>query len=141
MTGMVVLLVAVAGLSAFQARTHPGAIWVAFVVSAIGTFAFFAGYVGSIILNEEGFWGLWFIGVITVLLGSGLFATVTYQTRVLSRLGAALIGIGIVVILGEAVVHIGVLIPIGMALFAIGWFTLGVQAIRADRLSVAASPA
>ena len=46
MTGMVVLLVAVAGLSAFQARTHPGAIWVAFAVTAIGTVAFFAGYVG-----------------------------------------------------------------------------------------------
>ncbi len=46
MTGMVVLLVAVAGLSAFQARTHPGAIWVAFAVTAIGTLAFFAGYVG-----------------------------------------------------------------------------------------------
>ena len=133
MTGMVVLLVAVAGLSAFQARTHPGAIWVAFAVTAIGTLAFFAGYVGSIVLAEDGFWGLWFIGVLTVLLGSGLFAIVTYQTRVLSRLGAALIGIGIVLILSEAVVHVEALLPAGMACFAIGWFALGVQAIRLDR--------
>ncbi len=141
MTGMVVLLVAVAGLSAFQARTHPGAIWVAFAVTAIGTLTFFAGYIGSVVLAEDGFWGLWFIGVMTVMLGSGLFAAVTYRTRVLSRGGAALIGIGIVVILSEAVTSIAALIPIGMALFALGWLALGVQAIRVDRPSTATSPA
>jgi hypothetical protein len=141
MTGMIVLLVAVAGLSAFQARTHPGAIWVAFAVTAVGTLAFFAGYIGSVVLAGDGFWGLWFIGVMTVMLGSGLFAVVTYRTRVLSRGGAALIGIGIVVILSEAVTSIAALIPIGMALFALGWLTLGVQAIRVDRPSTAASPA
>jgi hypothetical protein len=133
MAGIVLLLVAVAGLSAFQARTHPGAIWVAFAVTAIGTIAFFAGYVGSILMGEDGFWGLWFIGVLTVMLGSGLFAAVTYRTRVLSRAGAALIGTGLVVILSEMVVPIGALLPIGMACFAIGWAALGVQAIRLDR--------
>ena len=133
MIGMVVLLVAVAGLSAFQARTHPGAIWAAFAVCAIGTLAFFAGYIGSIVTGGDGFWGLWFIGVMTVVLGSGLFAVVTYQTRVLSRVGAALIGIGIAVILSGAVVHIEALLPVGMACFALGWFALGVQAIRLDR--------
>jgi hypothetical protein len=141
MTGMIVLLVAVAGLSAFQARTHPGAIWAAFAVTAIGTFIFFAGYIGSVLVAGDGFWGLWFIGVLTVILGSGLFAAVTYWTGVLSRGGAALIGIGIVVILSEAVISIAALIPIGMALFALGWLMLGVQAIRLDRPSAAASPA
>ena len=140
MAGMLVLLVAVAGLSAFQARTHPGAIWVAFAVTAIGTVVFFAGYVGSTVIGE-GFWGLWFIGVATVMLGSGLFAAVTYQSRVLSRVGAALIGIGIVVILSQAVFKIDALIPIGMACFAVGWFTLGVQAIRLDQPAPAAGPA
>jgi hypothetical protein len=133
MTGILLLLVAVAGLSAFQARTHPGAIWVAFAVTAIGAVAFFGGYVGSILMGEDGFWGLWFIGVMTVMLGSGLFAVVTYQTRVLSRAGAALIGTGLVIILSEIVVPISALIAIGMACFAIGWLALGVQAIRLDR--------
>jgi hypothetical protein len=133
MTGIVLLLVAVAGLSAFQARTHPGAIWVAFAVTTIGALAFFGGYVGSILMGDDGFWGLWFIGVLTVMLGSGLFAAVTYRTRVLSRAGAALIGIGLVVILSEIVVPIGALMAIGMACFAIGWVALGVQAIRLDR--------
>ena len=92
-------------------------------------------------IGGDGFWGLWFIGVVTVMLGSGLFAVVTYQTRVLSRVGAALIGIGILVILGEAVIHVGALIPIGMACFALGWLTLGVQAIRLDQPATAAGPA
>ena len=133
MTGILLLLVAVAGLSAFQARTHPGAIWVAFAVTAIGALAFFGGYVGSILMGEDGFWGLWFIGLLTVMLGSGLFAAVTYRTRVLSRAGAALIGTGLVVILSEIVVPISALLPLGMACFAIGWAALGVQAIRLDR--------
>jgi hypothetical protein len=133
LTGMIVLLVAVAGLSAFQARSHPGAIWVAFAVTAIGALTFVAGYAGMIVIGGDGFWGLWFIGVMTVVVGSGLFAIVTYQTRVLSRAGALLIGVGLVVILSEAVVHLAVLIPTGMACFAIGWFVLGVQAIRLDR--------
>jgi len=133
MVGMIVLLVAVAGLSAFQARSHPGAIWVAFAITAIGTVVFFAGYAGSVMIGGDGFWGLWFIGVVTVMLGSGLFAAVTYRTRVLSRVGAALIGIGIVVILGEAFLHVEALIPVGMACFALGWLTLGVEAIRLDR--------
>jgi hypothetical protein len=141
MVGMVVLLVAVAGLSAFQARSHPGAIWVAFAVTAIGTVVFFAGYAGSTVIGGDGFWGLWFIGVVTVMLGSGLFAAVTYRTRVLSRAGAALIGLGIVVILGQAVTHVDALIPAGMACFAIGWLTLGIQAIRLDQPVTAAGPA
>jgi hypothetical protein len=141
MVGMVVLLVAVAGLSAFQARSHPGAIWVAFAVTAIGTVVFFAGYAGSAVIGGDGFWGLWFIGVVTVMLGSGLFAAVTYRTRVLSRAGAALIGLGIVIILGQAVTHVDALIPTGMACFAIGWLTLGIQAIRLGQPGTAAGPA
>jgi hypothetical protein len=133
--------VAVAGLSAFQARTHPGAIWIAFAVTAVGTLAFFAGYFGSIVMGQDGFWGLWFIGVMTVMVGSGLFAAVTYRTRVLSRGGAALIGLGIVVILGDAILPMTVLIPIGMACFALGWLTLGVQAIRTNGPAITASPA
>lgn len=137
LTGMLVLLVATAGLSAFQARTHPGAIWVAFAVTAVGTAVFFAGYLGSVLIGDEGFWGLWFIGVMTVILGSGLFAAVTYQTRVLSRIGSTLIGVGILIMLSDAVFHVGVLITIGMACFAIGWAALGVQAIRMDRPATA----
>jgi hypothetical protein len=140
MAGMIVMLVAMAGLSAFQARTHPGAIWAAFAVTVIGTVAFFVGYAASIWVGDEGFWGLWFIGTLTVIVGSGLFATVTYQTRVFPRPGPVLIGIGIGVILADAILNTRTLIPIGMAGLAIGWFVLGVQAIRADRPATATHP-
>lgn len=139
MTGMVVLLVAVAGLSAFQARTHPGAIWIAFAVTAIGTGLFFGGYLGTAVIGGDPFWGLWFIGTMTVMIGSGLFAAVTWQTRVLSRAGALLIGAAIATILVGGLGTIAWLLPVGMAGFAIGWLILGVQAIRLDR--PAAAPA
>jgi hypothetical protein len=139
MTGMLLLLAAVAGLSAFQARTHPGAIWVAFAVSAIGTGLFFAGYLGSLLIAGDGWWGLWFIGLVTVLLGSGLFAIVTYQTRVLSRVGPTLIGIGMAVILGGGILNANALLPVGMACFALGWLALGVRAIQMDRPAIAAA--
>jgi hypothetical protein len=142
LTGMLALLVAVAGLSAFQARIHPEATWAAFIVTAIGAFIFFVGYLGSVILAQDGLWGLWFVGVLIVVLGSGLFAAVTYRTRVLSRVGAAIIGIGIVVMLSQMVVPVAELLPVGLALFAVGWFTLGVHAVRIDRPAAAAtSPA
>jgi hypothetical protein len=141
LTGMLALLVAVAGLSAFQARIEPGAVWVAFAVTALGTLAFFVGYVGMAVTADDGFWDLWFVGVLTVLLGSGLFAAVTYRTRVLSRAGAAVIAVAIGLILSAAVLQIQALIPLGMACFALGWLTLGVQAIRLDRPAVVARPA
>jgi hypothetical protein len=137
LTGMVVLLVAVAGLSAFQARTHPVAIWSAFAVTAIGTALFFAGYLGSTVIGGDGFWGVWFIGMLTVLLGAGLFALVTYRTRVLPRPGAVLIGIGIVVFVGGGFLQANALIPVGLACFAIGWLALGLQAVRLDRPATA----
>ena len=75
-------------------------------MTAIGTVVFFAGYVGMLVIGGDGYWGLWFIGLVTVMLGSGLFAAVTFRTRVLSRLGAALIGIGILVFLGGGLAQI-----------------------------------
>lgn len=137
MIGMIVMVVAMAGLSAFQARTHPGSIWVAFAVTVIGTILFFVGYVAMTWVGGDGFWGLWFIGTLTVIVGSGLFAAVTYQTRVFPRAGAVLIGIGIIVILADAIVNTRTLIPIGMGCLAVGWLVLGVLAIRLDRPAAA----
>ena len=89
----------------------------------------------------DGFWGLWFLGGrdrharIRPVRGGDVPDAGPVARR------CALIGIGIVVILSEAVIHVDALIPIGMACFALGWFTLGVQAIRLDRPATAAGPA
>ena len=137
-TGLGTLVVAVAGLSAFQARVHPHAAWAAFGLAFAGTVA---GLTAGIVMMvatapvSDTFWVVFFFGFLTALAGYLVFAVVTYTTAVLSRGGALLIAIGMVVTLAQPIM------AVGLACFAIGWFILGVQAIRIDRPAAAARPA
>ena len=131
-TGLAVLLVALAGLSAFQARVHPRLIWLAFAVTAIGTVASLAGLVGMVFASDD-FWVVWFVGSMTALGGSALFAIATYRTAVLSRPAAALLGVGSVLPFLGFVTNSEALLPAAIICFLLGWFALGVQAIRLDR--------
>lgn len=122
LTGLPVLLIAFAGLSAFQARAHPRLVWTGFGLTAAGTAL-------TMILNfqqpfPDGLWEVFFLAVVAGFAGCFLFAVVTFQTGALSRAGAFLIAVGCVVIFLQV-------IAVGLALFAIGWFVLGIQAIRA----------
>jgi hypothetical protein len=131
-SGLAVLLVAVAGLSAFQARVHPRLVWLSFAVTAIGTAASLAGFVG-LGLAGDGLWVVWFLGSMTALAGSALFAIATYRTAVLSRAAAALLAVGSgLPFLGFATAS-EALLPAAIICFLLGWFGLGVQAIRLDR--------
>jgi hypothetical protein len=139
-TGLAVLLVALAGLSAFQARVHPRLIWLSFAVTAIGTAASLAGFVGTALAGDA-FWVVWFLGSMTALAGSALFAIATYRTAVLSRPAAALLGVGsLLPFLGFAVNGVA-LLPAAIICFLVGWFALGVQAIRLDRPTAPAGAA
>ena len=120
MTGMIVLLIALAGLSAFQAHAHPVAIGLAFAVTGIGTLVTFLGYL-------LGVWNLWILGILAVMLGSGLFALVTFRTRALPRVGPILMGIGI------GTVFVNPIMAFGISAFALGWFVLGIQSLRLVR--------
>lgn len=141
--GSLALLVALAGLSAFQARTHPGFAWAAFVIPAVGTIASIVGIIGFQ-LNEDYFLA-WALGTLTFFVGSGLFAIVTYQTAALSRGSAVLLGVGSALTMILAMSGDGnaspVLVIIALSLFGLGWFALGVQAIRLDRPATAPRPA
>jgi hypothetical protein len=132
--GLVAMLVAMTGLTAFQARTNPRLTWTAFAVAAIGTVASVGGYL-AIDLFGESAWGVWILGLITAFVGSGVFAVVTYRTAVLSRRAAALLGLGCV--LPFAAMAFQPLIVVALVCFALGWFALGVQAIRLDRPATA----
>jgi len=131
--GLGTLLVALTGLSAFQARVAPRLIWGAFALTAIGTIASvvaMVAFVGNPLMADQ-YWGLWFLGVATALSGSALFAIATYRTAALSRGAAVLLGVGSVLPFVSGNVQ-----PILLAAvisFLLGWFTLGVQAIRLDR--------
>jgi hypothetical protein len=139
-SGLAVLLVALAGLSAFQARAHPRLIWLAFAVTAIGTVASLAGFVGNVLVGDAS-WAVWFVGSMTALAGSALFAVATYRTAVLSRPAAALLGVGsLLPFLGFAVNGEALLLP-AIICFLLGWFALGLQAIRLDRPTAPAGAA
>lgn len=131
-TGLAVLLVALAGLSAFQARVHPRLIWLAFAVTAIGTVASLAGLFGMVLAGDDS-WIVWFLGSMTALAGSALFAIATYRTAVLSRPAAALLGVGSALPFLGFATNSEALLPAAIICFLVGWFALGVQAIRLDR--------
>ncbi|MEO7117657.1 MAG: hypothetical protein ABIZ34_01660, partial [Candidatus Limnocylindrales bacterium] len=101
MLGSIGFLVALVGLSAFQARRHPVLVWAGFIVPALGCVLTIVGMVLSVtgdsdreIIGGASAWGLWFLGIIGILVGSGIFALTTYLTAALSRMAAGLLGIG-----------------------------------------------
>ncbi len=139
-TGLALLLVALAGMSAFQARAHPRLAWVAFAVPAVGTLVSVLGLVGMSIVGEWA-WTVWFFGTLTALVGSALFAVVTYRTAALSRGAALLLGVGSVLpFAGLVVPDSTIVLPPAIACFLVGWFLLGVHAIRLDRPATVARP-
>ena len=139
--GSLALLVALAGLSAFQARVQPVLAWVAFALPAVGTIALTVGAFGVALGNEVS--GAFFLGLLAFFVGSSLFAIATYLTAVLSRPAAVLLGVAPVVAFvgGGGGGSGGIVIVIGLLCFALGWFALGVQAIRLDRPANAPRPA
>lgn len=154
--GAVTLLVALAGLSAFQARAHPLLSWVAFAVPAAGAVVSLVGVAGMTFVGDRPMvgdlspWYIWVFGTLTVFLGSGLFAIVTYRTAALSRIAAITLGVGSVavtlaVLIGAAggvPEAIGIVLTLaGVVSFLVGWCALGVDAIRLDQSSAAPRPA
>ena len=141
-TGSVALIVALAGLSAFQARAHPGLTWAAFAVPAVGSVALMAGILGITFFGDP-YWGLMLLGILATFGGSLLFAIVSYRAAVLSKRGAMLLGIGSALSLVAAV---GITPPFpflvaALTCFGLGWFALGLEAIRLDRPTTEPRPA
>ena len=135
-------LVAIAGLSAFQARTDPTLAWIAFLVPAIGAVASIVGMVGIAAGAGDAFWPMFALGTLIASVGSVLFAVATYQTAVLSRGAAAVLATGFVVTLctiSNPDLH--AVATAGLAAIASGWFALGVQAIRLEQPAAAPRPA
>ena len=142
-TGSLALLVALVGLSAFQARVHPVLSWVAVAIAAAGTIVGIVGIVGLQLVAEE-YWVAFILGILGALVGSTLFAIATYRTAALSR-GAALL-LGVCSVLTIAAGQGGnILGPVPLVVtsigFALGWFVLGIHAVRLDRPASEPRPA
>jgi len=157
LAGTALLLLALVGLSAFQARRHPRLIWAAFAVPAIGLTLTGVGIVAMAALGDRPFlwglspWSIWILGVFATVVGSGMFAIATYRTDALPRAGAGLLGAGSAVLLAVFVLGMGLVgIPeavvpaltlVGLLAFTAGWIALGWTAIRHDQPAAAARPA
>jgi len=88
----VALLVALAGLSAFQAREHRRATWLSFVVPATGAVMVAGGFIGMAVF--DGLWAVGMIGLFMFTIGSAIFGAVTYRTGVLARQASAVLAVG-----------------------------------------------
>jgi hypothetical protein len=143
----VATLVALIGLSAFQARRHPVLTWAAFAIPALGAVIGLLGYALVVVTGDSDTflvggispWMISTIGLLTMLLGSSLFAIATWRTRSLSRGASALLAVGAVLVV-IALLGVGsgglslpvALVPLVAAIvaFPAGWIALGVSALR-----------
>ena len=139
LVALAALLVALTGMSAFQARTNPWLVWTAFAVTAVGMAVTFVAGVSDLVGAGPRDWrdGLLPIGAVAAVVGSALFGIATYRGSVLSRKGALSLVIGPAVGLigaiavGQNLWELGMLLVlVGIVSFLAGWFTLGIAAIR-----------
>ena len=142
-SGMLALLVALAGLSAFQARVHPILSWAAVAVTSVGAIVAIVAIVGKQ-LFRDGYWDVMLFGILGAFVGSTLFAIATYRTAALSRRAALLLGIASVLMIpagfsGNTFGPVPVFVT--AIAFALGWFALGIQAVRLDRPATEPRPA
>jgi hypothetical protein len=147
--GVLALLVALVGVSAFQSRTHPRLVWTAFALCAFGTITNLIGGLGMIgVADLSGPWeavaGLVFLlGVIATIVGFSLFGIATFRAGVLSRTGAFLLVIAPLLWVVAFIVamndwDLGAKVVLAaVSAFILGWLILGVQAIRLDQRSTA----
>ena len=145
MVGLMGLLLAFIGLSAFQAHRAPVLVWAALVIPAIGTVVSLVGMYGMVTRPAEldyigslDPWEVWFYGLSGTFLGSVLFATATVRAAVLSRASALTLAISaIAVVVVSTGLSGGVdddlgstVIAAAMAAFSSSWVLLGLSALR-----------
>jgi len=144
--GNLAILVALVGLSAFQAHLHPRLAWVAFAIPAFGTVASIAGLFGLMVPPDFrpvpsplDPWSTWLIGLLAILIGSALFAVATVRAQVLWSRAAVALGVsaGVAMVIGFGSFGQDVPMPAGRVVmasvffaFSASWVALGVSALR-----------
>jgi hypothetical protein len=150
----VLTLVALIGLSAFQARRHPVLTWAAFTIPAFGAVVGLVGYTAAALAGDSDTvtiggatispWAIGTIGLLTMIVGSSLFAVATWRARSLSRGASVLLAAGSVLVIPALFLGTGggggggafqwsvAIIPVIAAIvaFPTGWIALGVSALR-----------
>lgn len=141
MVGTVGLLLALVGLSAFQAHRQAALTWAAFAIPAVGCVVSLVGMFGmatspsdTAFIGSLGPWEIWILGMLAMLVGSFLFAVATIRAGVLSRRAAQSLAITaaaiILVAFGVSNGPATILTAASMASFGGSWVALGLSALR-----------
>lgn len=141
-----VTLVALVGLSAFQARSHPVLTWAAFAIPAVGAVVGLFGYAAIVVAGDSDSaliggispWMIGSVGLLTIVVGSSLFAVATWRARSLSRTASGLLAAGALLAIPAMFGASGALpspvaiVPIVAAIIAFpaGWIAMGISALR-----------
>jgi hypothetical protein len=137
------ILLALVGLSAFQAHRSPRLAWAAFLIPGLGSLISIVGLIGMMSVTDSdgpylasfSAWAVWAIGSFGTLIGCVLFGLATYRAAVLSRAGALGLSVSSVVV---AITATGmtdhpygqILLASSLLAFAGSWALLGVSALR-----------
>ena len=146
--GSIGILLALIGLSAFQAYRAPVLAWAAFAIPAIGSAVSAIGAAamalgpadGAPILGSFDAWSIWILGLMATVVGSILFAVATFRAAVFSRRAAVALAVTsaatLVVMFGSMGLvsvppDVGrLLVAVITGSFAASWITLGILALR-----------
>ena len=124
--------------------------WAAFVIPATGAVVVLLGVVAMAVTGDSdraiiwelSGWAISTLGLLALLVGSGLFALATWRTRSLSRAAAALLAVGALIVVPGLSGLTGGLVPSALVpiallasvlLFPAGWVAVGISALRTDR--------
>lgn len=157
LVGIVGLLVALAGLSAFQAREHPALVWAAFLLPAAGGAVTTLGIITMGLAPDQPLvgdltgWFFFFTGLLATVAGSVLFAAATWVTGALPRTAAIALGVTCGISLAAFIVSmiggdalwesLRPVFALAYLAFPVGWVLFGAVALRTDRPAIAPSPA
>jgi hypothetical protein len=145
MAGNVGLLLALIGLSSFQAHKEPRLAWAAFVIPMVGSVVALIGMLGMVTrpsdlpyIADWSPWAVWILGVLALLVGSVLFAIATIRAAVLSRRAAQCLAIaaGTIVVAASGIGGVAgpdgsrLFAALSLAAFAGSWAWLGTSALR-----------
>jgi hypothetical protein len=145
--GTVGLLLALIGLSAFQAHSDPILAWAAFAIPGLGTLVSVIGVTvmalgpgdDPLVLGSFSAWSVWMLGLFGTLIGSIIFAIATIRAAVFSRRAAIALAVssGTVLLVGSGLIGTNtqetvmqLLVPVVLGSFAASWIALGAMALR-----------
>ena len=154
MVGLMGILLALVGLSAFQAHRQPVLAWTALLIPALGNVVALTGMLGIVTRPSEvayigplNPWDTWFLGMFGTFLGSVLFAIATLRAAVFSKGAAVVLAVSSVAVVFVSLGFSGgvddrfasVVVAFSMAAFSGSWMMLGVSALRRGPIRAIAS--